>query len=276
MVQAADISALVVARLQRDADQLRTEFHRPKSVQTRYVAIDDVLPESLAREIFESFPPVESMRLLDSFRERKYTSKALDRMSELMAAATFAFQTPEMIQVVSEITGFKDMEGDPHLYAGGISTMTQGHFLNPHIDNSHDSERRLYRMLNLLYYVTPDWQTESGGNLELWDDRVRQREEIPSRFNRLVLMETNDRSWHSVNAVNAAGKRCCVSNYYFSPHPPGGKDHFHITFFMARPEQRVRRAVTLVDSSLRSLVRKVVKQGVGRKDIYEGEDAKTK
>src|SRR5204863_9561991 len=131
--------------------------------------------------------------------------------------------------------------------------------------------RRVYRVLNLLYYVTPGWQAEFGGNLELWDRKVKNPEQIPSLFNRLVLMETHSESWHSVNGVKVDGKRCCVSNYYFSPHPPGGKDHFHITFFMARPEQHLRRAVTLVDSSMRTLVRKVVKQGVGRKDLYEGE-----
>lgn len=267
----AEISRLAVERLRRDAKQLRADFNRPKGVPTRYAAIDNLLPEAMAHEIYAAFPPVEQMRLLDSFREQKYTSKALDKMNAIMTAATFAFQTQEMIEVVTEITGFKDMEGDPHLYAGGLSAMTKGQFLNPHIDNSHDSDRRVYRVLNLLYYISPGWQPEFGGNLELWDRKVKHPEEIPSLFNRLVLMETHSESWHSVNGVKVDGKRCCVSNYYFSPHPPGGKEHFHITFFMARPEQHVRRAVTLVDSSMRTLVRKVVKRGVGRKDLYEGD-----
>lgn len=269
-MEAAEISELVVERLRRDTDKLRAEFNRKRDVPTRFAVIDDVLPELLAREIFAAFPPNEQMRLFDTFREKKYTSKALDKMNALIAAATFAFQTPEMIEQVGEITGFRDMEGDPHLYAGGISAMTAGHFLNPHIDNSHDQDRRVYRVLNLLFYITPDWRQEYGGNLELWDGKVRKPEEIFSRFNRLVLMETNSDSWHSVNGVKFDGKRCCVSNYYFSPHPPGGEEHFHITFFMARPEQRLRRVVTYADSSLRTMVRKVVKRGVGRKDLYQG------
>jgi hypothetical protein len=32
--------------------------------------------------------------------------------------------------------------------------MPNGDFLNPKIDNSHSGERKLYRTLNLLYYVT--------------------------------------------------------------------------------------------------------------------------
>ncbi len=261
---------IIVERLRKDAAKIREQFQQPKEVQTRYAAVDDVLPPEIAKDIYAGFPSVEQMRLMSSFREKKYTSKSLDKMQSLIADAIFAFQAPEVIREVEMITGMDDLVGDPHLYAGGISAMLKGHFLNPHIDNSHDSERKYYRALNLLYYATPDWATENGGNLELWNTQVRERVEIPSLFNRLVIMETNSLSWHSVNEVRVEGKRCCVSNYFFSPHPPGGKEHFHITFFQARPEQHVRRLLTLADSSMRTLLRKVVKQGVGKKDLYEG------
>ncbi len=264
------ITSIIVERLRRDAEKLREEFLNPREVQTRFAAVDDILPPEIARDIYGAFPDFEVMRLLSSFREKKYTSKSLDKMQQLISDAIFAFQAPEVIREVEIITGMPDMVGDPHLYAGGISTMVKGHFLNPHIDNSHDSERKLYRALNLLYYTTPDWSLESGGNLELWDEKVKRRVEIPSYFNRLVIMETNSLSWHSVNEVRAEGKRCCVSNYYFSPHPPGGKDHFHVTYFQARPEQSLRRLITLADSSVRTLVRKVVKQGLGKNDLYQG------
>ncbi len=269
-----DISGLIFECLQSQIEKLRSEFQQPRFVPARYVIIDNVLPESLAQQIFAAFPEVAQMRLLASFRERKYTSKTLDKMDPLIAAAIFAFQAPEIIRQVELITSMRDFIGDPKLYAGGISTMEQGHFLNPHIDNSHDSDQQLYRVLNLLYYVTPDWQAENGGNLELWDERVKERIEIPSLFNRLVLMETHARSWHSVNQVKVAGQRCCVSNYYFSPHPPGGEEHFHITCFKARPEQYLRRVVTAADSGMRTFIRKAIKQGVGRKDLYESTEVK--
>ena len=263
------LSKLILERLQSESQQLRAEFHQLRAVPTRFVTIDNVLPDSLARQIFEAFPTVAQMRLLSTFREKKYTSKAMDKMDPLIGAATFAFQTPEVLRQVALITGLQDMVSDPHLYAGGISTMLQSHFLQPHIDNSHDSVQQCYRVLNLLYYVTPNWRSENGGNLELWDDQVRERVEVPSLFNRLVIMETHRHSWHSVNRVKTAGSRCCVSNYYFSPHPPEGREHFHITSFKARPEQPVQRALMQVDTVLRSTVRKIIKPGLGRSDVYE-------
>jgi Rps23 Pro-64 3,4-dihydroxylase Tpa1-like proline 4-hydroxylase len=267
----AELSALIVARLNREHDRLRSAFERSGIGRTRFAVIDDVLPVDIATSIWRAFPAVDKMRLLSSFREHKYTSKSLDTMDPLIHDALFAFQTSEVIAEVARITGIRDMVGDPKLYAGGISAMTKGHFLNPHIDNSHDFEGKRYRVLNLLYYVTPGWMSEFGGNLELWDDRVRKRIEIPSVFNRLVIMETNQTSFHSVNEVKVEGTRCCVSNYYFSPHSPNGKDVFHITFFQGRPEQPLRRLLSAADGYARNLLRRLVRRGLAKRDLYRDE-----
>lgn len=260
---------LILNRLERDADAIKADFETSKGVPTKFVVIDDLLPDDEAKTIAAAFPASEKMRLLDSFREKKHTSKSLNEFDPVITAITFAFQDERVIKIVAELTDIRDAVGDPHLYAGGISAMESGHFLNPHIDNSHDGERQNYRVLNLLYYVSPEWKPENGGNLELWDEKVRTRVEIPSLFNRLVLMATNDKSFHSVNEVKAETPRRCISNYYFSPHSPNGYETFHVTYFMARPEQKLRRLVTKVDSDIRTFVRKFKKDGLARKDVYE-------
>jgi Rps23 Pro-64 3,4-dihydroxylase Tpa1-like proline 4-hydroxylase len=267
-----ELVKLILERLEKDADAIKADFHADRGIKTHFTAIDDFFPEETARKIYEAFPPPEKMRLLDSFREKKYTSKSFDDFDPLVKDATFAFQDERVVKKVAELTGIEDPQGDPHLYAGGLSAMTRGHFLQPHIDNSHDFEQKHYRVLNLLYYCTPGWKSENGGNLELWDEEVTTPLEIPSLFNRLVLMATNDKSYHSVNEVKADGARCCVSNYYFSPHSPNGYETSHVTYFQARPEQKMRRVVTKLDSDLRTALRKVVKKGFAKKDIYESEE----
>ncbi len=266
----AELAAVIAQRLSAEAPRLRADFARPAIGSTRACILDDVLPLESAQAIHRAFPPNDAMRLMDSFRERKYTSKSLERMQPLVHDALFAFQAPQVIEAVAAITGLRDMVGDPSLYAGGISAMTEGQFLDPHIDNSHDGEGRLYRVLNLLYYVSPGWRAENGGNLELWDAVVRERLEIPSLFNRLVIMQTDRTSWHSVNRVRVQGKRCCVSNYYFSPHSPNGVEVTHVTFFQGRPEQPMRRLLATADGYARTLLRKLVKRGLGKEDVYRG------
>ncbi len=262
---------MILERLVHNSEAIKADFEAPKGVATKFAAIDDLLPRAEAEKIAAAFPSSAKMRLLDSFRERKFTSKSLDEFDSTIADVTFAFQDERIIEKVAELTGIRDAVGDPHLYAGGISAMERGHFLNPHIDNSHDGERQNYRVLNLLYYITPDWDPANGGNLELWDEKVSTRVEIPSLFNRLVLMATNDKSYHSVNEVRTKIPRQCVSNYYFSPHSPNGYETFHVTYFMARPEQKFRRIVTRVDSDIRTFVRKFKKDGLAKRDVYEKE-----
>ena len=260
---------LILERLDRDSDRIAADFAVDKGVSTHYCAIDDLLPADIAQRIAKAFPEGHQMRLMKSFRELKYTSKSFDKFDPLISDITFAFQDERVIDKISELTGIRDAIGDPHLYAGGLSAMERGHFLNPHLDNSHDGEQENYRVLNLLYYITPEWKPENGGNLELWDEGVTQPVEITSKFNRLVLMATNDKSWHSVNEVKANDVRRCVSNYYFSPHSPNGYETTHVTYFMARPEQKLRRIVTKLDGELRTAIRKIKKDGFAKHDVFE-------
>jgi Rps23 Pro-64 3,4-dihydroxylase Tpa1-like proline 4-hydroxylase len=155
------------------------------------------------------------------------------------------------------------MVPDDRLYAGGISLMAKDNFLNPHLDISHDKNLEMYRVLNLLYYVTPKWDHEQGGNLELWDDGPKGvQREITSQFNRLALMATHEKSWHSVSQVSVDRSRCCVSNYYFSAKPLEDHKYFHVTSFRGRPEQPLRDLVLQGDIALRQGVRKIFKKGV--------------
>jgi Rps23 Pro-64 3,4-dihydroxylase Tpa1-like proline 4-hydroxylase len=152
---------------------------------------------------------------------------------------------------------------DEFLYAGGLSMMGNKQFLNPHLDNSHDKERERWRVLNLLYYITPDWKEEYGGNLELWPDGLQNDQiNIHSKFNRLVIMVTHNKSLHSVSPVVYDGFRCCISNYYFSKKPVFATDKFHVTSFRGRPEHKFIDTILKIDTFLRMSVRKIFKTGI--------------
>nr|WP_240352240.1 2OG-Fe(II) oxygenase [Chromobacterium alkanivorans] len=142
--------------------------------------------------------------------------------------------------------------------------MFPGDFLNPHIDNSHDGDRLRYRRLNLLYYVSPEWKIENGGNLELWNKDKTQPKTITALTNRLAVMETNKTSWHSVSPVVVDRPRCCVSNYYFSKNSPDDTEYFHVTSFTGRPDESIKRFVGTADNALRNFVSKVLKTGRGK------------
>lgn len=68
------------------------------------------------------------------------------------------------------------------------------------------------------------------------------------------MMETDPRSWHSVNPVLKADRRCCVSNYYFSAVSPAGRDYRHVTSFKGRPGQEARTLVLRLDAMARNVL----------------------
>lgn len=256
-MQRGDIAAAIASRLSRNEAALRTRWDRPSGTTTRHCFLDDVLPEQAALAIYAALPSgAQGFHRTDDFRDRESVTPHLDRLPPIINEAMFAMQASEVLRAVQAITGIAALEPDPLLYAGGVAMMFEGDFLNPHIDNSHDAERMRYRRVNLLYYVTPGWREEYGGNLELWNEDVTRPVTIPSLFNRLVLMETTPQSWHSVSPVRSSGPRCALRNFYFSRNSPKGRDYCHVTSFTGRPEQKLRRAWGMVDNSLRNLARK--------------------
>lgn len=257
-----DLAVLIERSIEPRLDVLRAEYANSRE-EIGYFVVDDLLPDETARQIYKAFPEPEKMRLNKSLREYKYIAAQMDRYNKLVEEAIYAFQDPRIVSLIGRICDMAELRPDAKLYAGGISTMGKFNYLNPHLDNSHDKDRKLWRVLNLLYYVTPGWQEPYGGNLELWPRGTKQKQiTICSKFNRLVVMATHEKSWHSVSPVTADGLRCCISNYYFSPHPIRDSDTFHVTSFRGRPEQRLRDGLLRADAKLRMLIRKVFKGGI--------------
>ena len=208
----------------------------------KYFYIDNLFPEDIAIKISLAFSPKEiDLFERKSLREYKRVGVKYDQYDPILSKVTEAIHSPEVISVISEITGLKKLEADEKMYAAGLSSMAKGNFLNPHLDNSHDFTRSKYRTLNLLYYTTENWKLEFGGNLELWPEGVKKNQiTVHSKFNRLVVMKTDKNSWHSVSKVEVDSSRNCISNYYFSELSPDIEDYKHVTSFRGRSNQFFR------------------------------------
>ena len=238
------------------------QFNASK-VSIGYFFVDDLLPVEIASEINAVFPKSEDMMLKKSLREDKYIAAQMNLYNPILEEIIYAFQDQRIVALISEICGLNEVFPDENLYAGGLSMMGYKQFLNPHLDNSHDKDRAFWRVLNLLYYVTPNWEESYGGNLELWPAGLQQKQTtINSKFNRLVVMVTHDKSLHSVSPVVFDGFRCCISNYYFSKKPVFETDKFHVTSFRGRPENKFTDAILKIDTFLRMNLRKIFKNGI--------------
>lgn len=256
------IADLIVEKLIINKEELKEQFNKTKNT-IGYFYLDNLLPENLAYQIHSNFPELNETIKKKNLREYKYLAYQMDKYNPLLEEVIYAFQDPKIVKLISEICDIEELMPDDSLYAGGLSLMAQKNYLNPHLDNSHDKDRNLWRVLNLLYYVTPNWKLENGGNLELWTKGVENENiTLVSKFNRLVVMATHQRSWHSVSKVNIDNIRCCVSNYYFSSNPLLPTDSFHVTSFRAEKNQKVKDFFLQLDTKLRSGLRRVFKKGL--------------
>lgn len=258
------LADLIVKKLHDNKERLKIEFFHQHPIKVaRHFALDDLLPTDITESIYSNFPKPRKMRLLNSYGELKLKYSHIKDTSSLLQNIYFAFQDPRVVAAIEDITEIKNQMPDPSPSAGGVSTLLKGYYINPHLDSSHDKERKYYRTVNLLYYVSPNWRKENGGNYELWDESINHRILVPSLFNRLVVMETNRTSWHAVNPVLCDSPRCCIFNYFFSEDSPEGEEYFHGSslfsvynpLFKARPEQKIFRTITKIRDALLSKAR---------------------
>ena len=265
------LSQYIKESLESKKHDLRNYFLN--SGKIRHFYLDDVLPNDVAEMVSSVFPDLKELKHNKTIRENKFIGVNLDGYNPIVKDLLFAFQDQEILNIISEITNIKDLQRDTSFYAAGISGMTKDCYLNPHLDNSHNADRSMYRALNILYYAEKDWKIENGGNLEIWPNGVKKGDGLTifSKFNRLAVMETNNASWHSVSPITSMkGIRKCYSNYYFTKQSPVGKEYFNVTTFRARPENKLQNIALMLDGALRNVIRKIKKRNVKKiEHIYK-------
>tara|TARA_R110000787_G_scaffold113832_2_gene223166 strand:- start:207 stop:1022 length:816 start_codon:yes stop_codon:yes gene_type:complete len=262
MTTRKQIEELILSSLSQNSRKLKEQFESSKN-EIGYFVLDDLFPKTFVTEIYEAFPKSIQLVKKQNLREYKYVGYQMDSFNPVLEDVLYAFQGESVVKKIAEICSLENILPDASLYAGGISLMEKDNFLNPHLDNSHDKNRNLWRVLNLLYYVTPEWKLENGGNLELWPKGLKENAmTIESTCNRLVVMTTHQKSWHSVSKVVSNNARSCISNYYFSNYPLSKEDNFHVTTFRGRPKEIIKDFILKYDSLFRGTIRKVFKKGI--------------
>lgn len=187
---------LTLESLRGRADDSRREWQSKKPFG--YVIIDDFLDKAFAEEILAAYPQPD-VEGWDSttyiHQQKKFTRTSgfpepIGRFFSLTAS-------PDFRKLVSLITGVDNIIDDPALVGGGLHQILRGGFLDVHVDYNFHPTTKLHRRLNLLLYLNKDWKPEFEGCLELWDFTDNRRlEHIAPVFNRVVIFETNELSYH--------------------------------------------------------------------------------
>jgi Rps23 Pro-64 3,4-dihydroxylase Tpa1-like proline 4-hydroxylase len=160
-----------------------------------------------------------------------------------------ALASPEFLSDLSYFTGIPNLLADEELVGGGIHITGPGGRLDVHVDFNYLETRQLHRRLNLLLYLNPTWEEQWGGHIQLWDRDVKScQQAFAPAFNRCVIFETSEISFHGVTPITPAASlpRISFATYYYTRQaPPNWKGTVHSTIFKARPEERFRGYVLM-------------------------------
>jgi hypothetical protein len=178
--------------------------------------------------------PTDDQRGKASLRHEAALPPAIRRLIHELNSHT-------MVEFIEELSGIDSLISDPRLVGGGIHQTHKDGRLSVHIDYSHHPCYQLFRRINLILYLTPDWREEYGGDFELWDSTATIcRGKVLPVFNRCVIFSTSDTSYHGqpepLRCPNDI-QRNSVALYYYTNESQGGgrQPASHNTIFRSRP-----------------------------------------
>jgi hypothetical protein len=166
--------------------------------------IDNFLPDDVAKKLSNDFMEYNSSNwyVYNNPLERKKTNNNW----YFFPPTTYNFFTKlcsdQFCNYVKELTNVKNLYPDIGLHGAGWHIQSNNDFLNVHLDYSIHPKLNLQRKFNLIYYLTPEWNTAWGGNLEFWShdaDTNKPKEKkyiVENIFNRCVIFDTTQNSWH--------------------------------------------------------------------------------
>jgi hypothetical protein len=235
-----------------DRDSLRERVRTSQPVPN--FCIDNFLDEAFANEVLAAYPTFEEAtkagRMFSAVNEkRKVQVTDASSFAEPIAELNRTLASPEFLELLSDVFQMPNLLPDAELNGGGIhQTGARGH-LDVHVDFNYITERELHRRLNILIYFNKDWKPEFGGNIELWDKDVKVcHHSFSPIFNRCVVFETNEISFHGVTAVKCpegSARKSFAAYYYTKEAPSHWKGEAHGTIFKARPDEVIKGNVMM-------------------------------
>jgi hypothetical protein len=196
----------------------------------RHVVIDGFLREDYAQAILDTFPAFDLRRALNEAGEvgGKAVVEKIREIGEPYRLLDDLIQRRDFLDLVGHITGIPDLLYDPFYFGGGTHENREGQDLDPHVDFNRHPVEGWHRRLNLIVYLNREWDDAWGGSLDLHrdpredDDRITR---VTPLFNRAVIFETTEWSWHGFSRITLPEGRKDISRrsvalYFYSKARP--------------------------------------------------------
>lgn len=211
-----------------------------------HITIDNFFDETILTKVLEELKDYDSWRcdttdyVKDYQQNKFYAPDALDLddINTLSTKAPFTkfaldyFYSHTVLKFLEELTGIKNLVGDPSLLGGGVHKINRGGKLGVHADFNVHFRTQLHRRINLLLYLNKDWDTQWGGDLELWEkDMSKCCIKVAPIFNRAAIFNITDDAFHGhphpLNTPENVSRYSLALYYYTVDRPEHEKSPWH-------------------------------------------------
>jgi Rps23 Pro-64 3,4-dihydroxylase Tpa1-like proline 4-hydroxylase len=203
-------------RLETLAAELAAEFWLAKPFP--HVVIDDLA--HLSSDDLSQFPGPEWpgwVRSAERYQGGKMTCNDPDLIPLPFLNLIDELSRPQFISKVEVITGIPKLIPDPYLVGAGLHMSAPGGALTAHTDFHYHPSLDLYRRINLLLYLNPDWSEADGGCLELGDHKNGGHVTVVPLLGRCVIFATTDVSVHGFPQPIVSDRyRKSIALYYYT------------------------------------------------------------
>ena len=249
----------------------------------RHAVLDGFLDAALCQRMLADFPCFEEQYARNEMGEvgGKAVRTNVREISEVYRELDRYLQTREFLDYVSTVTGIPDLLYDPDYIGGGTHENRDGQGLDQHVDFNFHPGTRWHRRLNLIVYLNPEWDESWGGNLQLqadpWQGDTRGPTIAPL-FNRAVIFETTERSWHGFSHIHLPQERKQISRksfaiyLYTKERPPAETAASHATVYVpdGMPPD-LHAGTTLDEARITDLRQRFERARVQLKFLYDRE-----
>jgi hypothetical protein len=188
----------------------------------RHVEIDGFLDRAICQRLLDDFPSFETRYALNEMGEvgGKAVRMNVREISPAYRQLDQYLQTPEFLDFISAVTGIPELLYDPDYIGGGTHENRDGQSLDAHVDFNYHPRTKTHRRLNLIVYLNREWEDAWGGTLELrsnpWNPAVDEKRSVLPLFNRAVIFETSEVSWHGFCRIELPADRKALSRKSFA------------------------------------------------------------
>ncbi len=231
----------------------------------KHLVIDNFLLTEVAENMLKEFPGFDDKLAMNENGEvgRKAVHEKVSGIGPTYKKIDALAKSKEFLGWVEQVTGINGLMYDPYYFGGGTHDNLSGQDLDPHVDFTHHPMTGHHRRLNLIVYLNKQWDRSWGGNIEFHKNPRLQPEQdeiisVEPIFNRAVIFETNNISWHGFPRIDLPDEKKGLSRksfaLYYYTHQRDQPVKPHSTIYVERhlPE-RYQAGMKLTESDLQEM-----------------------